>query len=64
MNTEERHKVLESHDQIEQLEKAVREQGQEWIAVADEWIQKNPYVALGIAFAAGCAVVALMRGRD
>ena len=66
MNAEERtfNPVLENHEHIEQLEQAVTEHGREWLATADEWVKENPYLALGIAFAAGCAVAALLNSRD
>lgn len=66
MNMEERGfgKVLESQEQIEQIEKVVREKGQEWLAVAEEWVHENPYLAMGIAFAAGLTIAALITKRD
>jgi ElaB/YqjD/DUF883 family membrane-anchored ribosome-binding protein len=66
MNAEERafDTALENNDQVEQLQKAVQEHGREWLATAEEWVKENPYLALGIAFAAGCAVAALLNSRD
>jgi ElaB/YqjD/DUF883 family membrane-anchored ribosome-binding protein len=66
MNTEERgfQQVLENQEQIEQLEKVVRERGQEWLATAEEWVRENPYLAMGIAFAAGLTIAALITKRE
>lgn len=66
MNTEERgfQTVLENSEQIEQLEKAVQEKGQEWLRAADEWVRENPYLAMGIALAAGVTIAALISSRD
>lgn len=66
MNTEERgfEKVLENPEQLEHIEKAVREHGQEWLATAEEWVRENPYLAMGIAFAAGLTIAALIAKRD
>ena len=66
MNAEEREfsKTLENNDQVEQLEKAMRERGQEWLEATDEWVRENPYLAMGIALAAGVAIAALICHRD
>ena len=66
MNTREQEfsKVLENENQTEQLEQAITEQGREWLHVADEWVRRNPYLAIGIAVAAGCAIASLIRKGD
>jgi ElaB/YqjD/DUF883 family membrane-anchored ribosome-binding protein len=66
MNAEEREfsKTLENMDQVDQLEETVAEQSQQWLRAADQWVRRNPYLALGIAAAAGCVLIALMRGGD
>ena len=66
MNTKEREftNVLENNDQVEQLEKAVQEKGREWLQATDEWVHQNPYLALGIAFAAGITIAAIISKRD
>ena len=67
MNTEERgftSKIVENSDQVEELEQALQERGQEWLATADDWIKRNPYLAIGIALAAGVTIAALISKRD
>lgn len=66
MNTRERKfsKTLENMDQVEHLEESVAEQGREWLQTADQWVRRNPYLAIGLAAAVGCVVIALMRGGD
>jgi ElaB/YqjD/DUF883 family membrane-anchored ribosome-binding protein len=66
MNTEERgftSQVLEN-EQIEQLEQAVEEKGKEMLSAASEWVRRNPYLAIGIALAAGVTIAALISKRD
>lgn len=56
--------VLENQEQVDQLEQVVAEQGREWLQTADQWIRRNPYLAMGIAVAAGCALIAFMHRDD
>jgi ElaB/YqjD/DUF883 family membrane-anchored ribosome-binding protein len=65
MNTKERiSDVIENPEQLHELAETVQEEGKRLMEVADEFIRKNPYLALGIALAAGCAVASLIRHRD
>lgn len=66
MNAEEREfaKVWENQEQVDQLEQAVAARGREWTQMADQWIRRNPYIAIGLAAAVGCALIALMRHDD
>ena len=57
-------RVIENSDQVEQLQQAVVEHGREWMAAADDWIRHNPYLAMGIALAVGCAIAAVLRDGD
>jgi ElaB/YqjD/DUF883 family membrane-anchored ribosome-binding protein len=56
--------VLETEEQVNQLEEVVAEKGREWLMTADDWVRRNPYLAMGIAVAAGCAIIALLRRED
>jgi len=66
MNAEEREfsTVLENEDTVKQLENAVREHGKEWLEATDVWVRRNPYLAMGIALAAGCTIAAIICRRD
>ncbi|HMJ91151.1 MAG TPA: hypothetical protein VK530_15115 [Candidatus Acidoferrum sp.] len=66
MNAEEREfsRTLENQEQVDQLEQTVSERGREWLQAAEQWVRRNPYLAIGIAAAVGCAVVSLMRKED
>jgi ElaB/YqjD/DUF883 family membrane-anchored ribosome-binding protein len=55
---------MENPEQIQEIAEAVQEQGKHIMAAADEFIRRNPYLALGIALAAGCAIATLIRNRD
>lgn len=56
--------VLETEEQVNQLQENVAEKGREWLMTADDWVRRNPYIAMGIAVAAGCALIALLRRDD
>ena len=65
MNTKERiSEVIENPEQLHELAETVQEEGQKLLHTADEFIRRNPYLALGIALAAGCAIAACLRNRD
>ncbi|HTD68516.1 MAG TPA: hypothetical protein VK846_18495 [Candidatus Limnocylindria bacterium] len=65
MNTKERiSEVIEDPEQLHELAETMQEEGKKWLGEADEFIRRNPYLALGIALAAGCAIAALIRNRD
>jgi ElaB/YqjD/DUF883 family membrane-anchored ribosome-binding protein len=65
MNTKERiSEVIEHPEQLQELAETVQEQGKQWLSEADEFIRRNPYLALGIALAAGCALASLLRNRE
>ena len=65
MNTKERiSEVIENPEQLHELAETVQEQGKKWLNEADEFVRRNPYLAMGIALAAGCAIAALLRNRD
>jgi ElaB/YqjD/DUF883 family membrane-anchored ribosome-binding protein len=65
MDTRERiSEIVENPEQVEELAEAVQEEGKKWLEAADEFIRQNPYLALGIALAAGCAIATLIRNRD
>ena len=65
MDTRERiSELVENPEQVQELAAAVQEQGKEILNAADDWIRRNPYLALGIALAAGCAIAACLRSRD
>jgi len=65
MNTKERiSEVIEDPEQIHELAETVQEEGKKWLAATDEFIRRNPYLALGIALAAGCAIATLIRNRE
>ena len=65
MDTRERiSELVENPEQVQELAAAVQEEGKKWLDAADEFIRRNPYLALGIALAAGCAIAALLRNRD
>ncbi len=51
-------------NQAEELQQAVAEQGQQLLQADGRWIRRNPYLALGIAAAVGCAIIACMRRDD
>jgi ElaB/YqjD/DUF883 family membrane-anchored ribosome-binding protein len=65
MNTKERiSEVIEHPEQLQELAETVQEEGKKWLGEADQFIRRNPYLALGIALAAGCAIAALLRNRE
>lgn len=65
MNAKERiSEVIENPEQLHELAETVQEQGKKWLGEADEFVRRNPYLAMGIALAAGCAIAALLRNRD
>ncbi len=65
MNTKERiSEVIENPEQLHELAETVQEEGRRLLNTADEFIRRNPYLALGIALAAGCAIAACLRQRD
>ena len=65
MDTRERiSELVENPEQVQELAEAVQEQGQQLLQTADEFIRRNPYLAMGIALAVGCAVASLIRSRD
>ena len=65
MTTKERiSEVIEDPEQFHELAETVQEEGKKWLGEADDFIRRNPYLALGIALAAGCAIAALIRSRD
>ena len=64
MDTRERiSEIVENPEQVQELAAAVQEQGRELLHTADEWIRRNPYLALGVALAVGCAIAACLRGH-
>ena len=65
METRERiSEVMENPEQLQEIAATVQEKGKEIMSAADDFIRKNPYLAMGIALAAGCAIAALIRNRD
>ena len=65
MNTKERiSEVMENPEQLHELAETVQEQGKKWLGEADDFIRRNPYLALGIALAAGCAIATLLRNKE
>jgi ElaB/YqjD/DUF883 family membrane-anchored ribosome-binding protein len=65
MDTRERiSELVENPEQVQELAAAVQEEGKKWLAEADDFIRRNPYLAIGIAVAAGCAIASLIRSRD
>jgi ElaB/YqjD/DUF883 family membrane-anchored ribosome-binding protein len=65
MDTRERvSEMMENPEQAHKLAEAVQEQGQEIISAIDDFVRRNPYLAMGIALAAGCAIASLIRSRD
>ena len=65
METRERvSEIMENPEQIQEIAEAVQEQGKQLMEAADDFIRRNPYLAIGIALAAGCAIAALIRNRD
>ena len=65
METRERiSEIVENPEQVQELAEAVQEQGKQILQAADDFVRRNPYLALGIALAAGCAIAALIRNRD
>lgn len=65
MNTKERiSEVIEDPEQIHELAETVQEEGKKWLGAADDFVRRNPYLVLGIALAAGCAIATLIRNRD
>lgn len=63
-NREQFSETMGNPEQMQELAEQVQEQGKQMLAVADDFIRRNPYLAIGIALAAGCAIAALMRDRD
>ena len=65
MDTRERiSELVENPEQVQELAEAVQEQGKELLETVDEFVRRNPYLAMGIALAVGCAVASLIRSRD
>jgi ElaB/YqjD/DUF883 family membrane-anchored ribosome-binding protein len=65
MDTRERiSELTENPEQVQELAEAVQEQGKEWLQAADDFIRRNPYLAMGVALAVGCAIATLLRSRD
>ena len=65
MDTRERiSELTENPEQVQELAEAVQEQGKEILHAADDFIRRNPYLAMGIALAVGCAIASLIRSRD
>ena len=65
MNTKERiSDVIENPEQLHELAETVQEEGRRIMEAADEFIRRNPYLAMGLALAAGCAIASLIRRRD
>jgi ElaB/YqjD/DUF883 family membrane-anchored ribosome-binding protein len=65
MDTRERvSEIIENPEQVQELAEAVQKQGKELLGAADDFIRRNPYLALGIALAAGCAIATLICNRD
>jgi ElaB/YqjD/DUF883 family membrane-anchored ribosome-binding protein len=65
MDTRERvSELVENPEQVQELAEAVQEQGKQIISAVDDFVRRNPYLAVGIALAAGCAIAAMMRNRD
>jgi ElaB/YqjD/DUF883 family membrane-anchored ribosome-binding protein len=65
MDTRERvSEFIENPEQVRELAEAVQETGKQWLEAADDFVRKNPYLAMGIALAAGCALVALLRDKE
>ncbi|HWN94821.1 MAG TPA: hypothetical protein VNT99_07300 [Methylomirabilota bacterium] len=65
MDTRERlSELTENPEQAEELAAVVQEQGKQLVHAADDFVRRNPYLAMGIALAAGCAIAALIRNRD
>jgi ElaB/YqjD/DUF883 family membrane-anchored ribosome-binding protein len=65
MDTRERiSELTENPEQVQELAAAVQEQGKQILEAADDFIRRNPYLAMGIALAAGCAIASLIRSRD
>jgi hypothetical protein len=63
MDTRERISVMEEPEQVHELAEAVQEEGKSgWAPPTNSF--GNPYLALGIALAAGCAIAAVIRNRD
>ena len=56
--------MMENPEQVQELAEAVQEQGKQIISAVDDFVRRNPYLAVGIALAAGCAIAAMMRNRD
>ena len=65
MDTRERvSEIMENPEQVHELAEAVQEQGKQIISAVDDFVRRNPYLAMGIALAAGCAIASLIRSRD
>ena len=65
MDTRERiSELAENPEHVQELAEAVQEQGKQLLQTADEFVRRNPYLAMGIALAVGCAVAALIRNRE
>jgi ElaB/YqjD/DUF883 family membrane-anchored ribosome-binding protein len=66
MNAEEREfsKVIEDMDQVDHIEETITEQSQQWLRAADQWVRRNPYLAIGAAALVGCVIVACLRRED
>ena len=61
MDTRERvSEILENPEQVHELAEKVQEQGKQIISAIDDFVRDNPYLAMGIALAAGCAIAALI----
>lgn len=65
MDTRERiSELVENPEQVQELAAAVQEQGKELLHTADDWIRRNPYLAMGVALAVGCAIAACLRNHN
>lgn len=56
--------MIGNPEQVQELVGAVQQQGKEALHAVDDFIRRNPYLAIGIALAAGCAIAAILRRED
>ena len=65
MDTRERiSELVENPEQVQELAEAVQEEGKKWLGAADDFVRRNPYLAMGIALAVGCAIAACLKNRE